>query len=257
MRCPRCGNISPLSTTAFCSQCGALISSGEIETSSALPTDHIAWETDQRRTAPLLTLFSTILEVIVHPDRFYKKAAAERYSAVPAWIFGLAAGSIGLLAAWFWSTLFMNYGKNAPFIFSCLVGEVPLPWILIATPFFLTFQFVLAASYVKIVMSMGRLKNATFAQIFRILCYAESPMVVQIIPLIGTFAGSLLWLYDILTGLHHLYAASRLRIFFLLLLPFFILIGLILIVIIAGVLGGILAGTGFLHGGRPFFDWLK
>ena len=257
MKCPHCGNITLSSTTVFCGQCGALISSGKTGMSTGPLTEPIAWETDLRRTVPLQALFGTLIEVIMHPDRFFKKIAADECSAVPAWIFGLAAGSIGLLAAWFWSTLFMQYGKNTSPLFSCFFSEVPLPWILIGAPAFLTFQLILAAFYVKLVMSIGRLKKVSLFQLFRIFCYAESPMVLQIIPFVGTFAGSLLWLYDVLTALRHLYTTSRSRIIFSLLLPFFIVSGFILIVIIAGILGGLIAGAGFLHGGRPFIDWLK
>ncbi|MBN1575810.1 MAG: YIP1 family protein [Chitinispirillaceae bacterium] len=255
MKCPHCGKIIPYSAGFFCNQCGALLSSGTFVAPAAPPPDLPAWETEKRLTTTLQTLFQTIFEVIFSPDRFFKKAVAKKFSALPAWIFGLAAGSIGLLAALFWSTIFRKYGRSFTSTYFLLTDEIPLPYMLIAAPFFFSLQLFFTAAYIHIMLRFSRLKKASFSQTFRILCYAESPLVLQIIPLIGTLAGSLLSLYALLTGLHHLYTAGRVKLLFLLLLPFIALAAFILIVAIAGVLGGIIAGTGFLQEWRPFFDW--
>ncbi|MBN1306270.1 MAG: hypothetical protein JXA18_00015 [Chitinispirillaceae bacterium] len=257
MKCSHCGKVIPYSTGAFCSQCGAPLSSGNVAEATGVPEDTPAWETERRLTRTFQTLFRTIFEVIFSPDRFFRKAVSKNLPVFPAWIFALAAGSISLLAAWFWSTLLKKYGCSFTSSYHFLAGDIPLPYMLIASPFFLSLQLVLTAGYITVILRLSRLKKVFFSQAFRVLCYAESPLVLQIIPLIGTFIGSLLWLYAVLTGLHHLYAASRLKVFFLLLIPFFACAVFFLIVAIAGVLGGIIAGGGFLQEWRPFFDRLQ
>ncbi len=245
MKCPGCGNGNIYPGAVFCGVCGALISS---ELSGKAGKQHfnpIIWETDKRSNAPFQALFSTIIEIILRPSRFFRQVASENRSALPAFVFGLATGSIGVIAGWLWAAIFIKYEQAS--VLSFIIGNVPLPAVLIGAPVILNMQFVLAAFYIKIVMYIGRLGKVAFSQIFRMLCYAEGPMTMQVIPVIGATIGAVFQLYDILTGLHFLYSASRWRVFFTLLLPFFIVIGLVLIIISAGLFVGLAAALGLFN----------
>lgn len=247
--CPRCDQPIHFAAGPFCSHCGAPIVSNMQSSNPTRQTpesDRIAWETDAFTTNPLQALYATFVEIIRYPDSFFRKITSYESTWTPAWIFALTSGGIGLAASWFWSMLFIHYGASIEFLEPIFGGETTTPYMLLFAPILLSLQLFCSAAYVKIMFRFTRLKRAPFLPIFRIVCYAEAPMVLQIIPVIGSIIATLLWAFTILTGLRHLYGAGRFRVFMQLLLPLFIAVTFLALLLTAGIVGGMMAGAGSL-----------
>jgi|GEM_PF-1822346 len=252
MKCDRCGNDTLFDGENFCPRCGAFLNRKRSGETVVKPSgEHcIAWEGPQRGSAPVAALWSTVKAALLHPGYFYGLVAAQARPVMPAWIFGLIAGGISLVASALWSTLLIRYGYP-PAGEEALFGiGVTAPSTLIAAPFVISMELLFSTAYIHLMMRLGRLRKVPFAQTFRLLCYAQSALLLSVIPVIGIAVGSVLWLYAVLTGLHHLHNASRMRTFFALLLPMLAFVGILTVLMTAGILGGILAGSGIIR--TPF-----
>jgi len=253
MKCPQCGTLSPFSTGTFCSHCGALLHA-KTENSGSTPLEEafilepdVPWESSLRTRVPLKALYTTFIEVIFHPDRFYRAAAASKSQLFPALWYGLICGSIGIIGSWLWSEVLIKYGQSLD-SFSALFGSLNISSSsLIMTPFMLLCQFFILALYTRFIMHFSGGKKPPLSGIIRILCYAESTSLLLYIPAFGYGIAIVAGVYSILTGYHHLFGVSRKKIFFILILPLFIIIGCIMLIIVAGIIGGTIVGAGFLQ----------
>jgi hypothetical protein len=250
MDCPTCGKAALFATDAFCSQCGALLRSGE--PSSAPPVvievipDRIPWETASFSVAPLTIFRATFAGIIFQPDLFFRKITAYRSSATPAIIFALITGSIGIVGSLIWTILFIQYGESFEFLEPLFESEMATPYALIFTPVLLWLQLILCAVYIKGVFRLSRLKQPAFSSVLRVTCYAEAAMLLQVLPIIGTIMSTILWVYALITGLSHLYGAGKIRVVLQLLLPVLGVSMLLASILVAGILGGIAGAAGSL-----------
>lgn len=249
MLCNNCNNPVSLLSSNFCSNCGAFLASPP-PTTPAEPSQ-IAWEeNNQRYSATGVTLLKTLRAVLFHPNRFFSLIAKQKQRTGPAWAFALIIGGAGLLASWFWSVLLLRYAGTASgtWLFS---GNAVSAATLLAAPMLISLEMLLLSFYIIFVMHLTRAKHVPFSQLFRTLCYTEAAMVIQIIPILGTTIASAVWLYSLLTALHKLYAVNRLKLFFLLLLPLFLL-GLLFVILLVALLAGVI-----LTGGSSLSNWLS
>lgn len=241
-------------TELFCSSCGMLQSVDGLTASHSgeIPL----WETDLRISEPLYAFSKTVLEVLFHPGLFFTKITGNHRHVRAAFCYGLAVGSIGLLSSWIWSLLltsptaaavtFLSGGKN-----------VISSSALIAAPLVLSLQFLLGAFYIRFMLFLGKAKNNSLPDIFRMLCYAQTPMVLQIIPFAGPFLSVILWIHAVLSGTSHLGGISKIKAALLLLLPCVALLSFIVIIIAAGVIGGVISGISQSLQWMDVFDFLR
>lgn len=252
MKCDRCGNEALFDRENFCPRCGAFLDRERAEKTVVKPSgkDCIAWEGPKRDRAPLAALWSTVKLALLHPKDFYGLVAAQVRPVMPAWIFGLIAGGISLVATALWSTLLIRYGYPPAGEEALFDIGMTSPSTLIAAPLVISMDLLFFTVYIHLMMRLGRLRKVPVAQTFRLICYAQSPLLLSVIPVIGIPAGSILYFYAILTGLHHLHGASRMRVFLALFLPLLTLFGILIVLMTAGFIGGILAGSGIMR--TPF-----
>lgn len=256
MKCTQCNNPTVIPGSSFCSHCGARITSAH-EQGNPLDPVTFVWESVLTSSAPLHLLADTVTGALLHPNLFYQQVVLHASRTFPAWIYGLIIGSIGLTASWAWSQLKAPAGSIFYFNWFIPGGGMSSASTLAAAPFILSLQMVLTAVYVFITLRLSSLRRPAFGKLFRTLCYAESPMLLQLIPFVGTYAATFFWLYAMLTALHHLYEGSRLKILFHLLLPLFLLFAFAMVIIIAGILGGIIAGSGLAQNWKFLLDIVK
>jgi hypothetical protein len=245
MKCPQCGSIANISTTTFCSDCGCLLSSATTKTRFNAST--LLWETNHRRFAFFKVLNRTVAQFLFHPDKWFSEVAQKKAPIAPAWQYGLIIGSIGLLGSWFWTIVLRKYSYFAVLHYQFFNQELTSPLTLIAAPLLISLQFFLITLYAFVMLRLNSRNKVSFLETFRIICYAETPTILQVIPIIGTLLSIILWIFALLTGLHYLYGMSRGKVLFILLLPFLILFAFVMIIVIAGIIGGIIAGTGLSH----------
>lgn len=248
MNCPQCGVTSPFASGSFCRNCGTFIAPSA-HTIIAAPNDSdIPWESSHNAEAPLTALLLTLSACMFHPVRFFSEiAASKKESLRPALWYGLITGSFGVLASWMWGELYVKFGQSFTDYTTLFGNSFASPSMLIATPILMLIQFALIGSYTWFVMRFCKSTKASISEIFRVLCYAESASVLLLIPIVGSFASIILWIYMILEGFHHLFLVSKLKVFIMLLLPLLLLSVLVAIIAGAALMGGIMAGTGVLQ----------
>ncbi len=243
MNCVKCGKSAHSLIDTFCSDCGSLLSSAAPE-NLRRPKNDLAWESILRDSPFLGSLFHTVIVTILHPDRFFRKAVERNHPFHAAWLYGIIVGNIGLLASWFWSGLLFRHGSASLLGNSYFGQDITSPFTLLFSPFLISLHFVLIAAYASIAFRMGCSKRVPFSQVFRICCYAETPVVLSVIPVAGTAAAAVLWVYTVLTGFHHLYAVRRTKAFVLLTLPVIVLCAGVLVIAAAVMTGASLVGPG-------------
>jgi len=262
MNCPRCGKSTPFSTGSFCSHCGTLLDdtqtpSVDISNSAkdAFFTPEVPWESELLREAPLKALAATFTAIIFHPSRFYLAAVSPKTTALfPALWYGLITGSVGIVGSWLWSLVYDRYDQffgNYPILFGTMSISSST---LITTPLLLLFQYFIIAWYTRLSLHFFKCRKASTAEVIRILCYAESTSVLMFIPVAGYALSLVTGIYSILTGFRALFGISRRKIFFALIVPIAVLTAVLLFFIIGGIVGGTIAGAGFLQHVLPHFQ---
>ena len=254
IRCSQCNTVQLVPGSAFCSRCGAAISVSSDKTGLLNPRQFV-WETVLNSNTPLQVFVAAVSESLLHPDRFYGKVVSDAGKTLPALLFGLITGGIGLTASSLWAV----FGLRAKHFFS-METVFPLSRVVSASslataPILLLTQLGLTGLYVFLIMRLSNLRHPSFSSLFRLICYAEAPMLLQAVPVIGSVVAPFVWFYTLLTGLRHLYRSSRIKILFHLLLPFLLCSLFVVIILLAGVLGGIIAGSNHLPDLKFLLDY--
>ena len=241
MMCLYCGNRSLLSSDTFCNTCGALFPTNRRATKKKNTSrDCLLWETKQRTQSLFKTLNFTVSQFLFQPSNSFSLVSRNPDRIGPAWKYGLVIGSIGLTGSFIWAFV-LHYSVFASFKHIPFGRNISSPYMLITAPIIISLQFFITAMYSSIIFRLTSRQQIPFSQVFRVICYAETPALLQMIPVLGTVTGSILWVYSLCTGLHELYKISRIRVLLTLLLPAIILITFVIIIVSAGILGGIIA----------------
>ncbi|MBN1757676.1 MAG: hypothetical protein JW863_05135 [Chitinispirillaceae bacterium] len=253
MHCTHCNRFLHEPAGISCPYCGTRIRINDEgktgETEARFPWDSLFHDSN-----PLRLLTITATDALFHPSRFYRDAAARSRKLLPALLYMFIIGGIGITGAWV-STRWFPAGDGIAIYHSLFFDNGMIsPAALATSPLLLSLELLLTALYVFITLRLSRFRRCAFSDLIRILCYTETPMLLQIIPFIGTFLALPLWIYSLLTALHALHEESRLRILFQLLLPLIVAAALALIIILSGILGGIIAGTGMLPDWKHLID---
>ena len=253
IHCPRCAAVFALSEATFCPRCGTRLPERKIA-ATPVSTAPFEWDNILRNAGPFGLLISTVAEALFHPSRFYRTAVVHSSRLLPAWLYAMIVGGIGLTASWAWMHLIPDGSAVSPLNRLLCGGGAISPSTLATAPVLLSIQLVLTALYVFTMFRLSRLKRCRFTDLLRILCYTETPVLLQVIPLVGPLLSSLLWVYGLLTALHELYEGSRVRMLFHLLVPFAAIIAIFLIVLLSGIIGGIVAGAEMLPDWKFLLD---
>jgi hypothetical protein len=245
----------PHTETTGCPRCGARFSESD-EATIPVNTDQFPWDAVVHNPMPFRLLSATITEALFHPSHFYRNVVDHSRKLFPAWIYAMIAGGIGLTSSWIWS--YWTFHNRSTGLFGSIFsgGDGVPASTLVFAPLLVSAVVLFSAVYISIFLRLSRLKRCSFSQLLRVLCYTETPMLLQIVPVIGPLLAFIVWVYSLLTALRILYEGSRVKILFHLMLPFVLLATLLLIILLSGILGGIIARAGALPDWRSLLDIL-
>lgn len=251
MNCSRCGFADDGSTAAYsCPSCGGLYSSNP-EVKQIVPD--MLWESKFAKEYPFTSFLKTVKEIILKPEHFFRNLSNES-TILSSWLFALVAGSIGYTGHFVWSLLFPNlfsdlYDNSN----SLLSNGNSSAETLLFTPLIITFEIWILTLFVQCMVTITRVKGASIKTTFKVVSYAQSAILLQIIPVIGTLFSSIYMCVLLLTGLNQKHHSSKLKLFFILILPFIFVAGFAVFVLIFILLFGI-ASTGFIDKIIPFLS---
>ena len=252
MKCAKCGTESHFESNNFCANCGALLSSVSDDNQSH-GTPGLSWESPFFSEAPFSALYTTLIALLQHPRQTLSEIADKPHRSRKALLYAMIVGSIGMTASWGWTTLLAKSLSDLPLNEMLIDKSLSSPVTLIFSPFLLLFQLLFLTLYTGVLLKLFHSRKVSFRRTLRMICYAETPMVLQVIPVFGMIIASILWIYSFLTGIHYLYHISRIKLVFLLMLPVLLFLVLGIVIIVAALAGGIFSGSGILQQLPPIF----
>jgi predicted RNA-binding Zn-ribbon protein involved in translation (DUF1610 family) len=247
--CPRCGTpINALAHTCSCPACGETqVNQNATNTPQTPPPPELtAWDSLLSTNNPVFALADSLWESFSKPNRFFSKST-NCSSVVPPWLYALVTGSIGMLAAFIWSLLIRNpyYDLFSESIF--IDTDTFSPGTLIAAPVIITLQLFISSAIIHFLLWLFRYNKTPFSGTFRLVCFSEGAMVLQVLPVAGSFLSLVFWIFFIFTGIHHTHKISIARTIMIFIIPFLIVVFLFLIAIIVGIIAGFFS-SGLLNG---------
>jgi hypothetical protein len=243
MQCAKCGAIiSNVGALTHCEICGDLFNSTDSIKNTVSGSSEIPWE-NMENIGIIKALFQTIYTCIVKPSTFFALISTKS-SLFHAWLFGLVAGSIGILCDFLWHNhssdyldTFAKYGINSA---SSLNAS-----ILIFSPLILFLTIALISLYIHFLLILTRGRHNDLKSTVITICYSQSIAVLNIIPFFGNIISPIWGLYIIIAGISCVHKISKIRSSLTILLPviFFLLFILFIAIIIIG--SSILSSTLF------------
>jgi hypothetical protein len=251
MICPRCGfaNINQLHGYS-CPSCGGIYSS-QAQVNKP-PRINKNWETDFAKEYPLSAFLLTVKNIFLRPSSFFKNLTNEG-SIFSAWLFALLTCSIGYTFLFFWSNLLTDtltdfYQDSEPYISDTKFLNAES---LLYTPLLVSFQIWIIALYAQFMLIITKTRKASFKSTFKAVSYSQTAMLLNIIPVAGSFFSSIYTIILLLIGLQTAHEKSKLRMFLILTFPLTLLSVFILLIILIILIFGI-ATTGLLNDLIPF-----
>ena len=234
IQCPYCGATRVHSSASLlCEFCGKAVSNNTTESVSTSVPVGIPWEHTEHMNI-FKALLITIKECLIKPFQFFAKIT-ESSSLFHALLFGLVAGSIGVLFDVMWQKSFADSWE-----FLSIQGidhdfSTTSTNTLLFSPLILLMHIFLLSLYVHGLLVITKAKHTTFRSTVIAISYIQSASVLSIIPSLGN-AISPVWAFIILIiGISSVHKISKTRTFITLILPF-LFIGLFTTFILIGAL---------------------
>ncbi len=239
MMCSKCGNSHDSFSTLNCSSCGNFYSDNN--TLSLPPTSPELllplWESPATKNYPLTVFFLTVKELFSAPERFFSTLQVKK-NLSSAWLFALVAGSIGYTAAFLWSQVLPDSISS---IFETkndgiLAGSESSPALtLMFTPVYISIEFLIIALYTHLMLLITRKSKNAFYQTIKITAYSQSAMLLNVLPFIGPLLASILFIWQLITGISVVHNTTRIKAFTALIFPLIVLalLGLAVLLLLA------------------------
>lgn len=232
MKCPRCDYIVDIPQN-FCPLCGGIFESTSQKHKSS-ESAVISWENSSAKDYPLSAFLETIQDSFFKTECFFSKVKNSD-AILPAWLYGIICGSIGMIAGFLWSvflpgTLTINMSTGSESAYN-----------LILSPALISFQIFFTTAYIQFLLFLFRSKRAPFSATFKVSCYALGPMILNTIPVAGPLLAVIMWFYQIVSGIHQVHQISKWKALAILIFPVFFLIFIIILFAMAIGIGGIAA----------------
>ena len=251
MICSRCGfTASGFMPDYSCPSCGGIYSS-QIE-KKQLPSE-IPWESNIAKENAFSSFFETVKDVLLKPEHFFKQLLPEG-NILSGWLFALLVGSIGYTIQFIWSQIFPNqfsdFYNSSESLFS---NQNSSAETLLFTPLIITFKIWAITFYIHFMLMITRVKRVSMKGTFKVVSYAQSAMILQIIPVFGTIFSFIYTCVLLLIGLNQQHQTSKLKLFFIITLPIIVFIAFVLVILVFILLFG-MAAAGFLDKLIPFIS---
>lgn len=249
MWCGKCGlETMEISAGSTCPACGSFVRTGG--TGSHSFDAPVPWESEAAGRRPLMALALTLVRSFSSPGRFFTAAAANR-PLLPAFIYGLVLGSVGMVGPLFWKSFFsfsflsIFSGSNPLYMTESSSSAAQL----MATPLYVLLQLLFFSVCMHAALVVTRSRKQGPGATFKVICYAQGALLFQAVPIIGGLLSFFAWLYLAVAGIRAVNCLSRTRVFFIFVMPLLI-IGLTF----AGLLA-LCALTVMLANGHQFDIW--
>ena len=198
IQCPHCGkSFSGTGEEQNCPHCGAPVSERTPDEHEESGEYYCPWD-DRDNLGFFKALVDTWMQSMFNPVRFFSKMPREGGLAGPL-LYGFIVGEIGFLFSLMWEGMSVVI---PPFVdqpgFGDMVGEaVGMTFFFFASPaIVLAMLFIFSAILHACLLIVGGAQKS-FETTFRVVCYASSTDLLEIIPVCGWFIG-LVW-YLVLT----------------------------------------------------------
>ena len=191
--CPRCGkSITEVGEGNTCPHCGASLSSVEAGESAQPEELHTPWDY-RENLGRFNALVETWKQVMFHPIQFFSKMGREGGLGGPL-LYGFIMGEIGLLFSLMWKGMSVFV---PPFVdqngFGDVVGEAAgLTFLFFASPAIVLVMLFMFSAVLHVCLFIVGGAQRSFETTFRVVCYASSTDLLEIIPCCGWFVG-LVW----------------------------------------------------------------
>ena len=240
-KCPKCGHQYEASANPrFCAVCYyPLFDPEETGRQKAALLQGVSWDNIER-LGLWSALIYTLKKCLMDPASFFSALAASRTTSM-AWLFALIIGSIGSIFNFLWVDFFLSPLFDwVPGLDAYMGKNLLTTSQLIFAPLLITAKLFFFTCYFHLLLFFTQSKRQNPAATFRIVCYVQGTAIFNCIPVIGSVI-SLTWsLYLLSVGFNKIHKISVLRAWLIiLLLP-------VVLAIFAGVVAGLMFGTGII-----------
>jgi hypothetical protein len=251
MICSRCGFPDNDILPGFsCSSCGTVYSS---EPKTHLYTHQVPlWETTDVKEVPFTSFIKTVKEIFIKPDQFFKQISSKNQK-LQALLFALLCGSIGYTFLFLWSQLFPEqlsemYESTESFFTD---KESSSAATLLFTPILIALEIIFIALYTHTMLCITRTSKNSFSSTLKIVSYAQCALLLNIIPVIGSFFSAVYMFFLLLTGIKYKHEIGKFKAFLVIFLPIIIISLSVLIVLFVLVVFGVVT-SGLIEKSAPF-----
>ena len=140
----------------------------------------------------------TLLGVLFHAPDFFRHVRCN-CSVIRPILFYVLLSLFQMLASRLWSMKALQEltaTATDPQVLAMaetLMQSMNLPLMLLVTPFFSIFQAVILAGLYHLMVRMVQPDRADFATTLRVVCYSAAPLVLCIVPMVGSLIASILF----------------------------------------------------------------
>jgi hypothetical protein len=201
------------------------------EYGEAAPTDTFPWPPPEDG-AVLAAFGQTWKSATFDPGTFFRLVPRDRGTGA-AVLFYLALGILVAGATLFWNTMaWFTDGTDGTGLASQLGMDALNPVVsFLLAPLILIFSLFLSAGVVHLLLKLFDGAQHGFGTTLRVLCYAYSPMIFGIIPVLGSIVGGVWMLVLLIIGLREAHEADGWKAVLAVLLPFVLAMGFLLFLI--------------------------
>ena len=147
----------------------------------------------------------TLLGVLFHPREFFSNVRCSN-SAVRPILFYVLLSLFQVLAARLWTMQALreiSATATDPQMLAMsenLMQSLNMPLTLLITPFFSIFQAVIVAGLYHLMIRIVQPNKADFSTTLRVVCYSVAPMVLCIVPFVGSLIASIWFTVAVFVG---------------------------------------------------------
>ncbi|MDY6851986.1 MAG: YIP1 family protein [Thermodesulfobacteriota bacterium] len=200
----------------------------------------IPWE--DRQAGFFGDLWATIKQVLFSPGVFFDRMPISGGFKGPL-IFGVIAGSIGTILSMFWQLAGMLLGVGLGggmgdfFPATMMVGIIV--GFMVLSPIFIAVALFIGSIFMHLFLIIVRGAGGGYQATFRVLAYATTPNLFNIVPFLGGFVAAIWSLVLLFMGLKRAHDISMLRVFLAVIVIPFVL--MFILGIGFAILGGVLS----------------
>ena len=231
--CPSCGkSIAEIGEGKTCPHCGASLSNVEEGESAQTEQYYSPWD-DRENLGWFKALLETWKQVMFNPTQFFSKMDREGGLGGPL-LYGFIMGEIGFLFSLMWKGMSIFV---PPFVdqngFGDIVGEAAgLTFLFFASPAIVLSMLFIFSAILHVCLFIVGGAQKSFETTFRVVCYASSTDLLEIIPCCGMFVGLIWNLVLTIIGIRETHEISTERAALAVLLPAIFCCGCIALILL-------------------------